>query len=395
MKGPCVSDAWLVLFVIVVVHSAATATKSQRIILDKHVFKDTYAAYALHDISQVKEQKGIVFPCGGTKQLANAYVGARVIRNYLHCNLPIEIAYYGAHEMDTYHESLFKGISNTKLTDLSAVKHLEYKADFVVTSFAIKAFAIIHSSFAEVLCLDCDNIPLYNPSTLFTAPQYQQHGNIFWSDPNINSLDPLVYQMFGLPVPWEGREDFLASESGQILINSQQNQSVQPNQSGPQLGLTPWKRPEGLFYVSAGFVQPDFANSTAFYHRVEHGAKFNPASPLILNPLFVTTTLSPSWRRPAGVTWFDLEYGGGGLATHYPVSGVNTSAHQQCCTSSASDASYSSSCSCQSTSSYNGNMMLAVPISYFPELRRVISISEKIFSAYQHDLWRHEALSQS
>ncbi len=109
-----------------------------------------------------------------------------------------------------------------KLTDLSAVKHLEYKPDFAVTGFAIKAFAIIHSSFAEVLCLDCDNIPLYDPSALFAAPQYQQHGNIFWSDPNINGLNPSVYQMFGLPVPWEGREDFLASESGQILINRYQ-----------------------------------------------------------------------------------------------------------------------------------------------------------------------------
>jgi len=118
-----------------------------------------------------------------------------------------------------------QGIINTKLIDLSAVKHLEYRADFAVTSFAIKAFAIIHSSFAEVLSLDCDNIPLYNPSALFTAPQYQQHGNIFWSDPNINGLDPLVYQMFGLPVPWEGHEDFLASESGQILINRYQQAS--------------------------------------------------------------------------------------------------------------------------------------------------------------------------
>jgi hypothetical protein len=120
MKGPCVRDAWLVLFVLVVVHSAATATKLQRIILDRHVFKDTYAAYALHDISQIKEQKGIVFPCGGTKQLANAYVGARVIRDYLLCDLPIEIAYYGAHEMDAYHESLFK-VNTYKLKQILQV----------------------------------------------------------------------------------------------------------------------------------------------------------------------------------------------------------------------------------------------------------------------------------
>ncbi len=214
---------------------------------------------------------------------------------------------------------------------------------------------------------------------------------------------------------------------------------------GPQLGLTPWKRPEGLFYVSAGFVQPDFDNATAFYHRVEHGAKFNPASPLTLNPLFVTTTLSHSWRRPGGTSWFDLEYGGGGLATHYPAASVNVTAYQHCCSSPSasygptslsvlnyasslsssssmsnsrrsssplkssrsssapSDKAYSSlisqghssSCSCQPTSSSNDNQMLAIPVSYFPQLKKIISISQKIFSAYQHDLWRQEHFTQS
>lgn len=114
---------------------------------------------------------------------------------------------------------MLQNISNTRLKDLSHIEHLEYKADFAVTSFAIKAFAIIHSSFAEVLSLDCDNIPVHDPSALFDSAEYQQHGNIFWSDPNINGLDPSVYQMFGLPLPWDGDEAFLASESGQILIN--------------------------------------------------------------------------------------------------------------------------------------------------------------------------------
>ena len=198
---------------------------------------------------------------------------------------------------------------------------------------------------------------------------------------------------------------------------------------GPQLGLTPWKRPEGLLYVSAGFVQPDFANTTAFYHRVEHGAKFNPGSPLTLNPLFITTTLSHTWRRPGGTAWFDVEYGGGGLATHYPASAVNITAYQECCsssvsTSSSSDFSSSSSsassnstraasssngtfsssafdgvhsslCSCRPTSSQDDNMMIPIPVSYFPDLRKVISISQKIFFAYQHDLWIQEQITQS
>ena len=192
------------------------------------------------------------------------------------------------------------------------------------------------------------------------------------------------------------------------------NKASQYNQLklGPQLGLTPWKRPEGLFYVSAGFVQPDFANATAFYHRVEQGAKLNPDTPFTLIPLFVTTTLSHTWRRPGGTSWFGIEHGGGGIATHYPASHVNTTAYQECCSSPASKSSsalsrrthassssngtfsssalarmHSSPCSCRLTSSQDDHMMIAIPISYFPDLRKVISISQKIFIAYQHDLW--------
>ena len=164
--------------------------------------------------------------------------------------------------------------------------------------------------------------------------------------------------------------------------------------AGPRLGLAPLKRPEGLFYLSAGFVQPDFNNSPVFYHRVEVGAKLNPASPFVLNPLYVTTTLSHSWRRPPGTVWFNQEYGNGGTATHYPASHVNTSAYRQCCPSLASHGTFSS-CSCQPTSSDNDHMMLALPLAFYPELRSAIVISHKIFSAYQHELWRHEQTLQS
>ena len=53
-------------------------------------------------------QRGIIFPSGNSKQLANAYIGARMIRK-LGCSLPIEIAVYGSSERpDTYHQKLLK-----------------------------------------------------------------------------------------------------------------------------------------------------------------------------------------------------------------------------------------------------------------------------------------------
>ena len=112
-----------------------------------------------------------------------------------------------------------QGVSNVKLVDLSATERLEYKMDFPVAVFAIKALAIIHSSFSELLCLDSDSMPVADPAALFKSASYLQHGNIFWSDCNINVLDPFVYEMFELPLPWQDDEAFLAAESGQILIN--------------------------------------------------------------------------------------------------------------------------------------------------------------------------------
>lgn len=87
--------------------SLVKAERLQHVILDRDIFHDKYPTPILQDLSQIREQRGIVFPCGGGKMLANAYVAARVVRNYLACDLPIEIAYYGEHEMDAYHKSLF------------------------------------------------------------------------------------------------------------------------------------------------------------------------------------------------------------------------------------------------------------------------------------------------
>ena len=65
---------------------------------------------SVKEFSQVTFQKGIVLLCRGTSdgQLADAYVAVRMIRDHISCDLPIEIAYYGTDELDSYHRSLFQ-----------------------------------------------------------------------------------------------------------------------------------------------------------------------------------------------------------------------------------------------------------------------------------------------
>lgn len=51
----------------------------------------------------------------------------------------------------------------------------------------------IHVAHREVLLLDCDNIPVRDPSYLFSNPDYQQYGNLFWPDFWAKWMKPLPF----------------------------------------------------------------------------------------------------------------------------------------------------------------------------------------------------------
>ena len=75
---------------------------------ERHRLSNKLASSPIQKPSRIKYQQGIVIPCGGASQLANAYVALRVIRDFLLCELPVEISHYGAHEIDDYHRTLFQ-----------------------------------------------------------------------------------------------------------------------------------------------------------------------------------------------------------------------------------------------------------------------------------------------
>ncbi|OQR92681.1 hypothetical protein ACHHYP_03352 [Achlya hypogyna] len=58
-------------------------------------------------------------------------------------------------------------------------------------SFFLKPMALIHSSFAEVMLLDADDILFENPSRLWTVPGYQATGTLFFYDREIWKPDYL------------------------------------------------------------------------------------------------------------------------------------------------------------------------------------------------------------
>lgn len=62
-------------------------------------------------------------------------------------------------------------------------------------NFQLKGAAIAASTFAEVLYLDSDNVPLRDPTDLFSDPSYKTTGAVFWPDYNKD------HRRFLLPLP--------------------------------------------------------------------------------------------------------------------------------------------------------------------------------------------------
>jgi hypothetical protein len=82
----------------------------------------------------------------------------------------------------------------------------------ILNGWELKAFAVLHSPFEEVLFLDADCYPVRDPAPLWEAGEYLRTGAVFW--PDLEGGPPLDWGPFG--VAPTGRRSI---ESGQFLVN--------------------------------------------------------------------------------------------------------------------------------------------------------------------------------
>jgi hypothetical protein len=163
--------------------------------------------------------RGIVIPGGGERYLPGAYVTAAMLRRH-GCQLPIEVRHLGAKEMPERWLLPFRSVS------ASTVDAVALRARYPVRHLAgleLKACALVHCSFSEVLLLDADNLPVRDPTVLFESEPYRTHGAIFWPDygPSRPALPTgalsrthPIWTLTG--VPYRGDREF---ESGQIYVD--------------------------------------------------------------------------------------------------------------------------------------------------------------------------------
>ncbi len=228
-------------------------------------------------------KQGIVTCAGGKTYVLNLVVMLRVLRLYLKSSLPVEVFYWGKDDLNSetvqwlstrpdrfgdvvvvdasrlpvpfhraapFGSTTWKKEQMTTQSEEAPLHQHEDESSVYMRGFALKAYALLHTSFDLVLFLDADSTPVVDPSFLFDAadPRAAQaffdSGCLFWPD-----LQPLgaypytdpatVYKLFsqagppGFPsdpnltlsahqVNVRAPEDLLllqAVDSGQFLID--------------------------------------------------------------------------------------------------------------------------------------------------------------------------------
>lgn len=154
--------------------------------------------------------RGVVICGGGIRYFTCAWVCINILRK-LGCTLPVEVWHFGKAEMSREMQALLAPLNAV------AIDALEFRKKYpvrILNGWELKPYAIIHSSFEEVLFLDADNVPVVNPEFLFETPQYKETGAIFWPDFENLTKDNPIWEICGADY-----RDEPEVESGQLLID--------------------------------------------------------------------------------------------------------------------------------------------------------------------------------
>lgn len=159
--------------------------------------------------------KGIVL-CGGGNYFTCTWVCINLLR-YLGCTLPIELWYRGPSEMNV---NMINWLGPLNVKCIDAYTHAGKYGRHRLNGWELKAYAIVHSAFEEVLYLDVDNMPVKDPSFLFDSSPYHDFGAVFWPDryfgrgTGIQWLKPAAWSVCG--IEYRDEPEF---EAGQLLVN--------------------------------------------------------------------------------------------------------------------------------------------------------------------------------
>ncbi len=154
--------------------------------------------------------KGVLICGGGQKYIPSLWVCLNMLRHW-GCSLPVEVWHLGGQEI-TPEQELWLREKGAVCVDATIIRHRHPCR--TLNGYELKAFALRHSQFEEVLLLDADNVPVQDPTFLFNTMEYQRSGAIFWPDYGRLERERSIWELAG--IPYRDEPEF---ESGQMVVD--------------------------------------------------------------------------------------------------------------------------------------------------------------------------------
>lgn len=163
--------------------------------------------------------RGVVM-VGGGEYFGPAIIGIHMLRR-TGSTLPVEVFVPNDHDYEPEVCEKYLPKLNARCVVLSHFQPDQDHGDgdIAIKHYQLKAPALLLSSFAEVLLLDSDSIPLVDPETaIFGTEPYQSSGLLTWPDFWVATESPRFWDIAGLAEFPENLPS-TSSESGQLVIN--------------------------------------------------------------------------------------------------------------------------------------------------------------------------------
>jgi hypothetical protein len=226
--------------------------------------------------------RGIVI-CGGGSYFPCVWICIRMLRSF-GCTLPIELWYRGPREMTAEMKALVEPYGVVCQDSFAIAREFPVKR---LDGWELKPYAILNSSFAEVLYIDADNTVVRNPEFLFDSDLYRQTGSLFWQDVPNHTLDQSYLKDAAwelLDLPFRDEPQF---ESGQLLIDKRR--------CWKPLQLTLHLNEHSDYYYTAFFGDKDTFHLS--WRKLDQEYNLNPHPPAVLDNNIVLVQFDPEGKR--------------------------------------------------------------------------------------------------
>ncbi|CAI7654047.1 unnamed protein product [Penicillium glandicola] len=164
------------------------------------------------ELPYISGTKGIVSTAGGV-YLPVLVISLRMLRQ-TGSTLPVEVFLSDEDEYEPYICDVVLPPLNARCVVLS---HILIAAPVQIQKYQYKPFAMLFSSFEEILFLDADAFPLEKPEHLFSTEPFLSKGMLTWPDFWASSVSPFFYDIANYPPP--PMDLHQSTESGEVLLS--------------------------------------------------------------------------------------------------------------------------------------------------------------------------------